>query len=86
MSHVLFPAGAVLGLALFVLALGALSGDPEVAVLPIGLPALPFHLLYHLYNGFSFIAGITHFYWTRLLHKGAHNAPAEAEGGDLRPK
>jgi hydrogenase-4 component B len=43
-SHVLFPAGALLGLALFALALGALLGTPEVAVLPVGLPALPFHL------------------------------------------
>jgi formate hydrogenlyase subunit 3/multisubunit Na+/H+ antiporter MnhD subunit len=43
-SHVLFPAGGVLGLVLFGLALVALQGAPEVAVLPIGLPALPFHL------------------------------------------
>jgi len=38
-SHLLFPAGGVLGLLLFGLALGALLGTPEVAVLPIGLPA-----------------------------------------------
>ncbi len=43
-SHVLFPAGGVLGLVLFGVALTALPGTPEVAVLPIGLPALPFHL------------------------------------------
>jgi hydrogenase-4 component B len=43
-SRLLFPAGGLLGLALFGLALGALHGTPEVAVLPIGLPALPFHL------------------------------------------
>jgi len=43
-SHVLFPLGGLLGLALFVIALSALPGSPEVAVLPIGLPALPFHL------------------------------------------
>ncbi len=43
-SHVLFPAGGVLGLALFGLALFAVLGTPEVAILPIGLPALPFHL------------------------------------------
>ncbi|CAN7767062.1 hydrogenase 4 subunit B [Variovorax sp. LjRoot290] len=43
-SQVLFPIGALLGLALFGLALDALLGPPEVAVLPIGLPALPFHL------------------------------------------
>ena len=43
-SRVLFPAGGLLGLALFGLALSALLGTPEVAVLPIGLPSLPFHL------------------------------------------
>lgn len=43
-SHVLFPIGGALGLALFGLALGALLGTPEVAVLPVGLPSLPFHL------------------------------------------
>jgi len=44
-AHVLFPAGALLGLALGALALNALLlGAPEVAVLPVGLPALPFHL------------------------------------------
>ena len=43
-SQLLFPAGGVLGLALFGLALGALMGTPEVAVLSIGLPSLPFHL------------------------------------------
>ena len=50
------------------------------------LAALPFHLLYHLYNGFSFIAGTAHYYWTRQLHKGAHDAPAEVQDSDLRPK
>lgn len=43
-SQVLFPLGGVLGLVLFALALAALMGTPEVAVLPIGLPSLPFHL------------------------------------------
>ncbi|MEJ8827375.1 hydrogenase 4 subunit B [Variovorax humicola] len=43
-SQVLFPIGAGLGLALFGVALGALRGPAEAAVLPIGLPALPFHL------------------------------------------
>ncbi len=43
-SRVLFPVGGALGLALCGLALGALLGTPEVAVLPIGLPDLPFHL------------------------------------------
>ncbi|MGJ7537536.1 MULTISPECIES: hydrogenase 4 subunit B [unclassified Variovorax] len=43
-SRWLFPVSALLGLALFSLALGALLDSPEVAVLPIGLPTLPFHL------------------------------------------
>ena len=43
-SRVLFPAGGALGLVLFGLALTAVFGGAEVAVLPIGLPDLPFHL------------------------------------------
>jgi formate hydrogenlyase subunit 3/multisubunit Na+/H+ antiporter MnhD subunit len=43
-SHVLFPLGGLVGLLLGALALAALGGFPEVAVLPIGLPGLPFHL------------------------------------------
>ncbi len=43
-AHVLFPLGGLLGLVLAGLSLGALLGTPEVAVLPIGLPTLPFHL------------------------------------------
>jgi hydrogenase-4 component B len=43
-SRLLFPLGGLLGLALFGLALSALAGTPETAVLPVGLPSLPFHL------------------------------------------
>ncbi len=42
-AHLFFPIGGLLGLALFGIALGAILGTPEVAVLPIGLPDLPFH-------------------------------------------
>jgi formate hydrogenlyase subunit 3/multisubunit Na+/H+ antiporter MnhD subunit len=42
-ARVLFPAGGLLALALFGVALGAVVSDPEVAVLRIGLPQLPFH-------------------------------------------
>lgn len=42
-AHLLFPLGGLLGLALFGIALDAMLGTPEVAVLPIGLPGLPFH-------------------------------------------
>jgi hydrogenase-4 component B len=43
-AHLLFPLGGLLGLVLFGVSLDALLGTPEVAVLPIGLPGLPFHL------------------------------------------
>ncbi|MEF8707510.1 MAG: hydrogenase 4 subunit B [Candidatus Accumulibacter propinquus] len=42
-ARVLFPVGGAGGLALLGIALSALQGAPEVAVLPIGLPQLPFH-------------------------------------------
>ncbi|HUP06889.1 MAG TPA: hydrogenase 4 subunit B [Caldimonas sp.] len=43
-ARVLFPIGGGLGLALAALALAAAFGRPQVAVLAIGLPGLPFHL------------------------------------------
>jgi formate hydrogenlyase subunit 3/multisubunit Na+/H+ antiporter MnhD subunit len=43
-ARVLFPAGGALALALFGLALSAMFSGPEVAILPFGLPGLPFHL------------------------------------------
>ncbi len=43
-ARVLFPIGGALGLLLAGLALAAVAGTPEVAVLPLGLPDLPFHL------------------------------------------
>lgn len=43
-AHLLFPIGGLLGLALFGVALDAMLDTPEVAVLPLGLPGLPFHL------------------------------------------
>ncbi len=42
-ARVLFPAGGLLALALFGIALSAVVSEPQVAVLPIGLPQLPFH-------------------------------------------
>jgi len=42
-SRVLFPAGAVAGLALAAVALQAIFGSPASRVLPLGLPDLPFH-------------------------------------------
>ncbi|MBI2308934.1 MAG: hydrogenase 4 subunit B [Rhodocyclales bacterium] len=43
-SRVLFPAGGLVCLALALFALQALFQSPQVAVLPLGLPGLPFHL------------------------------------------
>jgi hydrogenase-4 component B len=43
-ARFLFPLGGLIGLALAFAALSALTGTPEVAILPIGLPQLPFHL------------------------------------------
>jgi formate hydrogenlyase subunit 3/multisubunit Na+/H+ antiporter MnhD subunit len=42
-ARILFPAGGLLGVALLVAAVAALPASPETAVLPIGLPSLPFH-------------------------------------------
>jgi formate hydrogenlyase subunit 3/multisubunit Na+/H+ antiporter MnhD subunit len=42
-AKLLFPAGGLAGLMLMGVAWSALHGRPEVAVLPIGLPGLPFH-------------------------------------------
>lgn len=41
---VLFPVGAVFSVLLMGVALSAVFSDPEIAVLPLGLPQLPFHL------------------------------------------
>jgi formate hydrogenlyase subunit 3/multisubunit Na+/H+ antiporter MnhD subunit len=43
-SRVLFPAGALVGLALAFVAGYAIRLPPTVEVLPLGLPNLPFHL------------------------------------------
>ncbi len=43
-ATVLFPLGAVFSLLLLGVGLSAVLSGPEVAVLPIGLPQLPFHL------------------------------------------
>ena len=42
-SRILFPIGSLLAVVLFGLSLAAVFSSPEIAVLPIGLPNLPFH-------------------------------------------
>lgn len=44
LAQLIFPAGALGALALAVVALDALSSGANVAILPLGLPDLPFHL------------------------------------------
>ena len=59
-SRVLFPAGGAVGVLLSGIALGAVLGSAEVAVLPIGLPTLPFHLrLDSLAAFFLIVIGVT---------------------------
>ncbi|MFO1316676.1 MAG: hydrogenase 4 subunit B [Burkholderiales bacterium] len=43
-SHVLFPVGGAVGLALAAVAFTAIGAAPQALVLPLGLPDLPFHL------------------------------------------
>lgn len=43
LGRLLYPAGALVGLALAAAALGALAEAPTARVLPLGLPELPFH-------------------------------------------
>jgi len=42
-AKLLFPAGGIAGALLMAIAWSAVGGSPEVAVMPIGLPGLPFH-------------------------------------------
>jgi hydrogenase-4 component B len=58
-AHVLFPLGAALGIALCAIGLDGAAGTPEVAILPLGLPGLPFHLrLDALSAFFLFVLGL----------------------------
>ena len=59
-SRVLFPLGALLALALAALALSGIASRPQVLILPIGLPDLPFHLRLDALSGFFlFLLGAT---------------------------
>ena len=58
-ARFLFPLGAILGLVMGAVGLTATSGSPQLAVLPLGLPDLPFHLrLDSLSSYFLFVFGI----------------------------
>jgi hydrogenase-4 component B len=57
-AQAIFPAGALGALVLAATALGALGDTPNIAVLPLGLPDLPFHLrLDSLSSFFLFLLG-----------------------------
>jgi len=59
-SRVLFPLGALCGLALALFALTGIVAPPQVVILPFGLPDLPFHLrLDALASFFLFLLGAT---------------------------
>jgi hydrogenase-4 component B len=52
MTDVLFPAGAAVALALALTGLWAMGAPPSAAVLPAGLPDLPFHVRVDALSGF----------------------------------
>jgi len=47
------------------------------------LTAVPFHLLYHFYNGISFLAGLVHYTWRRFTGRFARGK-AESEASIKR--
>jgi hydrogenase-4 component B len=58
-ARTLFPLGAVLGIILAATGLAGVFGGPQTALLPLGLPDLPFHLrLDSLSSYFLFVFGI----------------------------
>ena len=79
-SRVLFPLGAVLGLVLALLALSGMVAGPQVRILPLGLPDLPFHLRLDALSGFFlFLLGATgagiSIYTAGYFRKGEGTAP-----------
>lgn len=79
-AKVLFPLGALIGLAVGVTSLGFLGQSAETAVLAIGLPTLPFHLrLDNLAAVFALLLGFASFgisiYAAGYFRKGEGTAP-----------
>jgi hypothetical protein len=50
---------------------------------PFMMAAIPFHLLYHFYNGISFLIGATHYSWMQLI--GEVPAPPPVHSTPFRP-
>jgi len=58
-AHGLFPLGALVGLLVGAAGLAGIFAEPSAAVLPIGLPGLPFHLRLDRLSGyFLFVLGL----------------------------
>jgi formate hydrogenlyase subunit 3/multisubunit Na+/H+ antiporter MnhD subunit len=79
-SQVLFPLGGLAGLSLAAIAFCGLLAGPQVAILPIGLPTLPFHLRLDSLSSYFLIvlgsagAGIS-FFAAGYFRKGEGTAP-----------
>jgi formate hydrogenlyase subunit 3/multisubunit Na+/H+ antiporter MnhD subunit len=79
-GHTLFPLGALLGLALAVIAIFALGSAPETRILPLGLPDLPMHLRLDPFGAFflallgSAVSGIS-IYAAGYFRAGEGTAP-----------
>ena len=80
LSRALYPAGALVGLALGATALASLAGTESTRVLPLGLPGLPFHARLDALSAFfllllaSVAAGVS-VYTTGYLRHGTQTAP-----------
>lgn len=53
---------------------------------PFMLASIPFHLLYHFYNGFSFIAGAIRYGWTRFASANASGEPVSGSSPVAKPE
>ncbi|HEY1289681.1 MAG TPA: hydrogenase 4 subunit B [Burkholderiales bacterium] len=80
LARALYPAGALVGLALGVTALASVGDAESTRVLPLGLPGLPFHARLDALSAFfllllaSVAAGVS-VYTTGYLRHGAETAP-----------
>ena len=79
-GHTLYPLGALVGLSIAAVAFAALGRPAEVAVLPLGLPDLPFHLRLDALSAFFLlllggVGAAISIYSAGYLRKGEGNAP-----------
>jgi glycosyltransferase involved in cell wall biosynthesis len=82
------PAGALVYICVGILALLGIMNSQFYLFLaanrgvPFMMAAIPFHLLYHFYNGLSFMIGATHYSWTQLTRE----APAPPPIRLMKPR